>query len=110
MLTESAYTTLLLIIVSFASKLFYQSEFTDQTKCYELIRLSLHWREVCLQDTDAILRLQHASMAVAFLRAARMMCSDSELERACGIDVSRLSRKLDSISEDSRNLLSTKRK
>lgn len=61
----------------------------------DLVMQALDWREQAQAATDDVLRLQHYSMALALLHAARGLASDAELERASRADVARLTRSME---------------
>ena len=54
-----------------------------------LVEHGVHWVSVAREEPDALLRLQHAATALAYLRAAREVCADAELTRTTGVDVER---------------------
>ena len=111
MLGQATSTTAILVVVSVIAKVIYEdARATSSTTAAatELLHRALQWREYATQDRHAGLRLQHAAMAVAMLEAARSIAKERDLERATGMDVSRLSRSLDAQMNDARGLLSVR--
>ena len=94
-LSHAVTVTGLLLAGSLMCKLLGEDADAHHTPAAELFRQALHWREIATQDNDSALRLQHAASASAMLQAARTLLRDADLERATGMDVSRLARTLD---------------
>lgn len=111
MLTQVMTTTSMLVMVSLLSKLMATSQAAsaEQAKSYELLRNCIHWRDLAQQDTDLVLRLQHATTAAALLQSSRMLARDIDLERASGMDISNLVKSLDQTVSESRDLLKTRK-
>lgn len=61
----------------------------------DLVRQAAYWEEVAEQDADRSLQLQHLSMALALLQAARTLLPDNELERKVGHSVARVQHELE---------------
>lgn len=61
----------------------------------DLVTQALDWRDAALSASDDVARLQHLSMALALLHAARALASDAELERASHVDVARTTRSVE---------------
>lgn len=111
MLTQAMTTTSMLVMASLLSKLVATSQTAsaDHSKSYELLRSCIHWRDLAQQDTDLVLRLQHAATAAALLQSSRMLARDVDLERASGMDISNLVQSLDQTVSESRDLLKTRK-
>ena len=98
MIAQAASTTGVLLLIALISKVMYEdARATSSTTgaAVELLQRAIQWREYATQDGNASLRLQHAAMAAAMLEAARSIARERDLERAAGIDVSRLARSMD---------------
>lgn len=50
-----------------------------------LLQEAQHWAQVSAQDANPLLALTHATYAMAYLRVARSMASDADIERACNL-------------------------
>jgi hypothetical protein len=105
MFAQAVSTTTVLLVVSLLSKLLYEPSHEGASVSHELLRQAVHLRDVALQDADGTLKLQHAAAAAATLQAARTLARDADLERASGLDVSRLARSLDGHVADARRAL-----
>lgn len=106
---QAVTTTVILVLVSIASKMSLDAT-VERSQATELLRSALNWRDISLQDEETVTRLQHAVMAATFLQAARLACRDADLERTSGIDVSRLSRSIDTTVCESRDALATRQR
>lgn len=104
MLTQAVSTTAALFLAAVLSKILLDSHDAGG-HASELMRQALHWRDVSVQDSDPVLRLQHAATAAALLSAARGLCGDADLERASGMDVPRLARSLETAVVNARQFL-----
>lgn len=104
MLAHAASTTAVLFCVALATKLLTEPQ-AGGVGGGELVRQSLHWRDVAAQDADTRLKLQHATYAAALLHAARTVSSDILLEQAVGIDIPRLARKLETKVAEARDAI-----
>ena len=93
MFAHSVYTTGLLALGSVVAKALLDTR-EDVSVARELLSQAVHWQDVSLQDTDAVLRIQHSTRALAMLDAARIVASDRDLER-CSIQVSRMAKELE---------------
>lgn len=109
MFIHAVATTTTLAFVSLASKMMSQPMTVERQKAAEMLRNCLHWRDLSTQDTDAVMRLQHASTAATFLQSARLLARDAEIERMSGMDVNRLARALEASIGDSRKLLDARK-
>lgn len=109
MFTHAIATTTTLAIVCLASKTMTQPLTLDRQKAAELLRNCLHWRDLSVQDTDATLRLQHATTAATFLQSTRILVRDADIERMSGMDVNRLAQALEASIGDSRKLLDARK-
>lgn len=96
--------TTVLLIASVASRLLSDSSHHGNG-AQELLRSCLEWRNHSIQDTDTAMRLQHASMAFAYLGAARASCTDVDIERTTGVDVRQLSREIEASVAEAREML-----
>ena len=94
MFAHSVYTTGLLALGSVVAKALLDTR-EDVSVARELLSQAVHWQDVSLQDTDAVLRIQHSTRALAMLDAARIVASDRDLERCSGIQVSRMAKELE---------------
>ena len=106
MIAQAASTTGVLLLVALISKVMYEdARATSSTTsaAVELLQRAIQWREYATQDGNASLRLQHAAMAAAMLEAARSIARERDLERAAGIDVSRLARSMDAQLNEARD-------
>lgn len=95
MIAQAASTTGVLLLVAVMAKVMYEdarSSSSTTSAAVEFLQRAIQWREYATQDGHAGLRLQHAAMAVAMLDAARVLARERDLERASGMDVSRLAR------------------
>lgn len=99
----------MLLFVSLLGKLLAQPVASELSKSQELLRLCLHWRDIASQDTNVVLRLQHATMASTFLNAACVLSTNAELERASGMDVGNLAKTLEQMIADTRDLLNVRK-
>lgn len=106
MLALATVTTAGLLLLAVASKVVMDDVPTDHAP--ELLRQAIHWRDVSVQDTDPVVRLQHTAMASALVQASRALARDSDLERAVGIDVPRLGRSLETRMQQARAQLQAK--
>lgn len=61
----------------------------------ELVSQALEWHKMCEQDDSVAYAMHHATLAAAYMNAARLLCSDDILQRATGIDVHDTQRALD---------------
>lgn len=61
----------------------------------DLAHRAVQWRATAEEDVDPLARLQHAAAALAYLQSARALARDDALERALGVDVSRLARRME---------------
>ena len=109
MFVHAVATTTTLAFVCLASKMMSQPMTIERQKAAELLRNCLHWRDLSTQDTDGVMRLQHAATAATFLQSARMLARDAEIERMTGIDVNRLARGLEASIGDSRKMLDARK-
>ena len=110
MISSVISTTSMLVFASLGSKLLLSQPVSNSaSKAYELLRNCLQWKDMAYQDTDIVLRLQHASTAAAFLQAARIMARDAELERASGIDINNLAIGLEKTTTEARDMLNIRR-
>jgi len=110
MIQSIVTTTSLLIITSLSSKLFLSPQHSEMSlKAHELMRNCLQWRDLSNQDTDMVLRLQHATLSTAFLTSARLLMRDSELERASGVDITALALRLEKTVEEARSMLDARK-
>ena len=110
MIQAVATTTSLLVLASLASKLIASPQHSEMSlKAHELMRNCLHWRDLSNQDTDMVLRLQHATLSTAFLNSARVLMRDAELERASGVDINALGLKLEKTVEEARGMLDARK-
>lgn len=109
MLLQIGTTTFLLAAAALVSKFAAEPGLGGSSIALELMRACLHWRDLAQQDTDAVLRLQHAATAAAYLQASRRAARDADLERACGLDVARLEEKLEAAVADARELLNARK-
>lgn len=81
----------------------------ERLKSYEMFNNCIHWRDIAYQDTNIVLRMQHAVTALTFLKSARMLSRDSTLEHMFATDVERLSKHLEAVIVDSRIVLDMRR-
>ena len=107
MLAQHAITsTVLLVVLALTSRMLVLEPISpDALKAQELLRQCLHWRDLAMQDTDAVLRLQHATTAHAYLQSARYVSTDVHLERSSGMDIQRLAHSVEDMLGDARALL-----
>lgn len=109
MIAQAASTTGILLLAAVMAKVMYEdARATSSTTsaAVEFLQRAIQWREYATQDGNAGLRVQHAAMAVAMLDAARTLARERDLERAAGIDVSRLARSLDAQLIEARTFVS----
>jgi hypothetical protein len=110
MIQSIVTTTSLLVLASFASKVVSTPQHSElNLKAHELMRTCLQWRDLSNQDTDMVLRLQHATLSTAFLASARLLMRDVELERASGVDINALTLKLEKTVEEARGMLDARK-
>ena len=108
MISQVATTTALLVIVSLMSKILV-TEASDKKGPKDLMEQCLYWRDVSSQDTDLIMRLQHAAYSLTFLNAAQTICTENELEQQVGMDLKRLKRNIDKTIQETKGLLEARR-
>lgn len=101
---QAGATTGLLFAASLISKIVFDPHADASRSAYELLRQALHARDLAAQDADATLRLQHSTQAATLMQAARTLARDVDLERLSGIDVSRLSRSLETRVMEARQI------
>lgn len=109
MFSHAVYTTVILAVGSVVSKAIFDTR-EDVSVARELLRQAIHWQDVSLQDTDGILRMQHATRALALLDASRIVASDGDLERCSGIKVSRMAKDLERLLEELRSQFARSKK
>lgn len=69
---------------------------SEITKCaQELVAQSNEWQRLSKQDESVLYSLRHASLAVAYMNAARLLCTDETLQRTTGMNTYEVSRSLD---------------
>ena len=105
MIAQAASTTGILLLTAVMAKVMYEdarASSSTTNAAVEFLQRAIQWREYATQDGHAGLRLQHAAMAVAMLDAARGLARERDLERAAGIDVSRLARSLETQLSEAR--------
>ena len=110
MITQAASTTGVLLLAAVLAKVMYEdarASSSTTNAAVEFLQRAIQWREYSTQDGHAGLRLQHAAMAVAMLEAARSLARERDLERAAGLDVSRLARSLEAQLIEARQLVSS---
>lgn len=64
---------------------------TFQDKVRELVRESTRWSATAEQDNNAALALSHATYGAAYLKVARSLASDRDLENVTRVNVTELS-------------------
>lgn len=109
MLAHVASTTCVLVAVVLFSKAASAVENPEKRRAKEMMSLCLHWREASRQDMDVVLRLQHAATAAAYLEAAKMLATVTEIEQSVGMDVSKLERSLEKSVKEAKAVLSSRR-
>lgn len=62
-----------------------------------LVRGSTRWATLALQDSNPVVALMHACYGMAYLRAARRLASDAELERVHMVDPRALEKTLEDL-------------
>lgn len=105
MLQQALFVSSGVLVVSLVTRLFGDPDASSAEQSGDLIQMALHWRDVAAQDTDAALRLQHASTAAAYVHAARALTRDDALDRTVGLDVARLARHMDKRVVEARQFL-----
>ena len=103
-------TTAGLLAVSLGTRMVSDPDAHVAEQATELVYRALQSRDLSAQDSDPVLRLQHCVAASTMLTAARMLTRDDELERAVGVDVSRLARSLDRGVREARQILRPSRR
>lgn len=73
-------------------------KFTRDVK--SLVTEAARWSAVAEQDTNAMLRVLHATYAVAYLNAARTFADDKDLERISGVRVPELQAQMQTQQQD----------
>lgn len=95
MLAHAATTTSLLVAGSLLSKMMVvREEDFEPSVPHDLLARTTHWQAIADETQDDLLKLQHYVTAYTFLQAAQSLASDTSLEQATGLDVSRLARSL----------------
>jgi len=94
LLLHCGIVTSILVVVSLLSRLLVDSSNASSKGAY-LLEKAMYWYDVAQADDDDTLRIEHCATAVAFMDAAREVATDNELETAAGIDLSKLSRRLE---------------
>ena len=56
----------------------------------QLLQEAARWSAVSEQDSNALLRVMHATYAMAYVNAARSLAEDSDLQRVTGVRVEEL--------------------
>ena len=111
MITQAIFSTASLGFIAIVSRMLTENSVTDEHGAgMQLMYESLHWRDVALQDTDAIVRLQHSAMALAYLQGARSTTRDIVLERSLGMDINKFSKSVNSLVYEARGMLKVRRK
>lgn len=107
MLCNAAVVTSSVVLASVLSKsaLSTTTSHGARQHAHDLARKAVHLKDVSLQDTSPVLRLQHAAQASAYLAAARLLVDGEELEYMLGMDVSRLEKTVESILAETRDAL-----
>jgi hypothetical protein len=54
-------------------------------KLKDLVQEAQRWSATSTQDTDPLVALMHATYGMGYLRVARTMASDADIERACNL-------------------------
>ena len=94
LLRTCALVTSIVVVISLLSRLLVDASVVSSKGTY-LLDKAVYWHEMSEIDNDPILRLEHCAIAVAFINAAREHATDTELETSAGIDISRVSRRLE---------------
>ena len=105
MILHAVATTGGLILLSCATRIGTDFVTGNTALSRDLLDMALHWMNVANQDADPVLRFQHSAMAIASLAAARRGTRESDLERASSLDVSRLSRDMETQLRNARQAL-----
>ena len=106
MFVHALTSTTLLAVLALASTLLAHPTTPRSVDPRELVHTCLQWKDIATQDSTMVLRLQHASMALAYLHAARHLVDDTRLEQQTGIDVQRLTRGIETTMAEARKVLS----
>ena len=56
----------------------------------QLVQEAARWSTVSEQDSNALLRVMHATYAMAYVNAARSLAEDNDLQRVTGVHVEEL--------------------
>lgn len=74
----------------------------------ELVAQALEWHRMSAQDESPLYAFRHATLAMAYMNSARLLCCDDTLQRATGIDVHETQRTLDAAQRKKLAALSKK--
>tara|TARA_Y100000991_G_scaffold210124_1_gene191086 strand:+ start:259 stop:693 length:435 start_codon:yes stop_codon:yes gene_type:complete len=93
---NSIIVTICLIVLTVLSKVISDSPQNANTNSgVLLLGQALKWKKIASQDSQPFIKLQHLIFANTYIKAARQISKDSELENETGVDLMKLKKILD---------------